>query len=110
MEPISMIVAAVLLACSAAGGFSLGRRRRRRDDGAEQPICTCTHGLAFHDPDTNKCHGTVNGRASEWSGLTGRPIAWYQVPCQCRQYVGPIPADRMLSAFSVRHDPDLRNP
>jgi hypothetical protein len=91
VEPISLLVGAVLL----AAGFGAGRFSRRRTPPAAPltPICGCGHALSQHDPETHTCHAELRrdafDRRGRWSGHT-----W--VPCTCRQYVGPRPIDEVF--------------
>jgi hypothetical protein len=106
MDPISMIVAAGIAFVFGSAGIGIGLRRRRPPATSDAPICTCKHGLAFHDPKTNICHGTNNGRPTVYSDLASRPIAWEQIPCTCRQYIGPIPAEQILANYLLPESKD----
>lgn len=67
-----------------AGRFAPARRRPQKPPKA---ICGCDHELAFHDPATGECHGTVEVdqyRSGYWIGQD-------QTRCTCRQYDGPTP-------------------
>lgn len=104
MDPISMIVTAGVAAVSATSGYIAGRRRRQRED--RGPDCEgCDHNFSFHE------EGGVCMRQVERTlyGVAGSKLGTRWVRCDCRQYTGPIPADRILSTFT--HDlPPLSAP
>lgn len=91
MDPITMVVGAVLL---LVGGL-IGRRTKRREKTTSPPstICGCRHQLAMHDPETNRCHDTVNGPFSDHQ--------YTQVQCGCRQYTGARPIDQFYTPRSL---------
>ncbi|GGK61666.1 hypothetical protein Sme01_03470 [Sphaerisporangium melleum] len=74
-----------------AAGLVLGRLlpARRSTLRPPKPVCGCGHGLAFHDPASGTCHGTVQ-QESKWDYM-GDPVAYKTAPCTCRQYDGPTP-------------------
>jgi hypothetical protein len=91
MEPISLMVGAVLL----AAGFAAGRWGRRHPSAPPPmtPLCGCGHTLSQHDIETHTCYAELRrdtfDRRGRFSGHT-----W--VPCTCRQYVGPRPIDEVF--------------
>ena len=93
MEPISMAIGAALLIAGSAGGFTAGRRQRHNP----KAICEgCAHGLSYHDSG-GLCHATH--QQAEWAD--GSLNRYIYVQCTCQQYVGPVPADRMLASFTL---------
>ena len=92
MEPVSLVVGAVLLAV----GYLAGRLGRRRPSPPPLPqaVCACGHPLSQHDPETTACAAEVARDAytkrGRWAGHT-----W--VACSCRQYIGPRPIDEVFT-------------
>jgi hypothetical protein len=92
VEPISLLVGAVLLGV----GFVAGRWHRRPSTPPPQmtPLCGCGHPLSQHDRETNTCYAELRrdifDRRGRWAGHS-----W--VPCTCRQYVGPRPIDEVFA-------------
>lgn len=104
MEPLSLVVGALI----AAGGYAVGRFSSRRhirniqqvqqrvdrehtlDRGRNEPkpLCGCGHHYVFHDRETKKCQTQVviPGR---W---TGSQNSTYR-QCMCQGYRGPLPLD-----------------
>lgn len=72
-------------------GFLLGRLlpTAPRRPKPIAPVCGCEHSLAYHDPKTGICHGTVE-EPTRYSTY-GEPRAFQTVQCTCRQYDGPTP-------------------
>jgi hypothetical protein len=101
-----MIVVLGVAAVTGTAGYVAGRRRRRRDErDKNRAECEgCTHNFAYHD-DGGKC--TLEVERTLYKGGSRRGKEW--VPCGCRQYVGSVPADRLLAAFT-RDLPDLNPP
>jgi hypothetical protein len=91
VEPISLLVGAVLLAV----GFAAGRwgRRTATPPRPVTPLCGCGHTLSQHDIEAHTCHAELRrdtfDRRGRWAGHS-----W--VPCTCRQYVGPRPIDEVF--------------
>jgi hypothetical protein len=91
VEPISLLVGAVLL----SAGFFAGRFSRRRPAPPPRvtPVCGCGHALSQHDRETSTCYAEMPrdtfDKRGRWSGHS-----W--VPCTCRQYVGPRPIDEVF--------------
>lgn len=100
-----LIIVGVALV-SGGAGVRIGRRRAGKQP---KPKCTCGHSLAFHDPDTHRCHGLMNGNPVRFDTFND-PTAWEKVPCGCRQYVGPVPADQMLTSFVYPKMPEIDKP
>ena len=93
MEPVGLIVGAVLLAVGSLSG-RLGRRTGAAAAPAlPAPLCGCGHTLSQHDTETNTCYAELRrdtyDKRGRWSGHQ-----W--VPCTCRQYVGPRPIDEVF--------------
>ncbi|MEU4801851.1 hypothetical protein [Actinosynnema sp. NPDC023587] len=91
MDPVTLIVGAAI----ALAGFGLGHLtgHRRREPFEPRPaICEgCRHGLSFHD-ENGRCHGITKS--------TNKYLGSHDVQCTCVQYVGEIPADRVLASFT----------
>jgi hypothetical protein len=91
VEPISLLVGAVLL----AAGYAAGRwgRRAAAAPPPVTPLCGCGHVLSQHDIDNRTCYAELRrdtfDRRGRFAGHT-----W--VPCTCRQYVGPRPIDEVF--------------
>lgn len=80
------------------GGMVVGRLTKRPKS-PPKPICGCDHHLAMHDPKTGVCHDKVQHRLN---GVQQQPTQ-----CTCKQYVGPITPELMLSTFQPR--PELES-
>lgn len=90
MDPISLVIGAVLL----AGGFFAGRISKRR--GGQDKIvavCGCGHGLDKHDPKDGTCHSEETRARYEDGHWQGQDY----VRCTCRQYVGPKPIEELFA-------------
>lgn len=100
MDPFSMLVA-VGIAASSFGAGRLFKRRRRAAAALDpsEPVCRCRHSLAFHDPETGRCHAMVNDQPTIFNSID-RPIAWSKAQCECRQYVGPASPEQILASFT----------
>lgn len=84
MEPFTLLTGALIAFASFGLGHLNGRRRQL--SAAPRSVCEgCDHGLSYH-LDGVRCHG-MGGQ------------------CSCQQYVGPIPADRMLASFTSPESP-----
>ena len=94
MEPFTLAVGGGI----ALLFFIIGRVNRKPQRDPSEPICACGHALAYHDPKTNECHKAVTGKPIRYD-VDDLPTAWETVQCSCRQYVGPLPAEMMLSLF-----------
>jgi hypothetical protein len=87
-------VAAALLA-----GLAIGRRRRRRfptqPAKPRAPLCSCTHGLNYHDVETGLCHAKIPTGGSTLTVFDdqGRNLGEERqlMDCPCRRYIGPEP-------------------
>jgi hypothetical protein len=69
-----LLEGAVIAVAAFLAGQRLPRPRLRR--GApklSRPVCGCKHELAYHDPESGRCHN--------WDRRTGA--------CTCKQYSGP---------------------
>ncbi|WP_116247120.1 hypothetical protein [Nocardiopsis sp. FIRDI 009] len=104
MEPVSMVVGAVIAVVGFVAGRQVARRQVRASlahqrqyeqhravQGGQQqpqPLCGCGHHLVFHDKETKKCQTQVviPGR---WTGQAGSTYR----QCMCQGYRGPIPLD-----------------
>lgn len=100
MEPVSLVVGAMI----ALGGVLVGRMLPNRRTGREsrpaveeaprtpQPICGCGHHLVFHDHKNKACQAQVviPGR---W---TGEQSSAYR-KCMCQGYRGPVPVDEFYA-------------
>jgi hypothetical protein len=96
-----MLIAAGIAVVFYAAGRSVPLRRRSTPPGADPgaPLCSCTHGLAYHDPTTGVCHAQVKDQPTVLNRHE-TPIAWSMVQCSCRQYVGPVPTEQLLAYFN----------
>jgi hypothetical protein len=97
MDPISMLIVIGVALASGGVGARIGWRRARKDE--IKPVCKCRHSLAFHDPETGRCHGMMRGDPAAYDGFNN-VTAYYQIPCTCRQYIGPLPPEQLLAAFN----------
>lgn len=92
MDPISIAVGGILMLL----GIALGRLGRRQVKAIPppRPICSCAHGLAFHDQKTGACHGTMEiqlyNTVNDYAGKEIRD-------CTCRQYDGPKPIEQFFA-------------
>lgn len=102
IHPIELFVGAAILAAGNAMGYAAGFRHRQaaRKTG---PLCSCTHPLSYHDTATGLCHFQ---EAAQLYGTTGVKIGRKLVQCTCRQYVGEIPYDRILTTHQPAVTPE----
>lgn len=92
-EEIILAVVAFWLAVGMIWlAFRLSRGPQHRVKAPKQPkaVCGCSHHHSFHDPQTSRCHGFVQGEPVKYD-VWKEPTAWSQVQCPCRQYSGPVP-------------------
>lgn len=101
----AMAAGAVIFAAGAVFGRVMpARRKNPKLRKPPEPICGCEHHYSLHDPETKKCHGSVqsSGGRVPVRDEKGRPArdAWGDVvftsnhellPCGCRRYTGPEP-------------------
>lgn len=103
MEPLSFLAGALVLLIGILLGRSLLFRRRPRSAKPPPAVCEgCGHSLSYHEDDT--CHAEEKRSLYSKSGsYKGK----HYVRCQCRRYVGHVPAERMLASFPLpeRKDP-----
>lgn len=96
-----MIEGAIILAV----GVLLGRLLPNRRGSSKTPksithsnaTCGCSHHLSDHDLTMNNCAGMMhnpNWSSDHYPHATRNPK---KIPCACRQYVGPIPAESYFS-------------
>jgi hypothetical protein len=90
LDPIGLLVGAGLLVVGYLVGRFAGPRKR---DDAPTATCDCGHGLALHNRDTDRCHAEV-GRPQH--NQHGEVVGYDYMPCACRRYVGPVPADQIV--------------
>lgn len=83
MDPLSLLAGVAIFVT----GWLVGRvtRRRRAVDDPTKPTCGCRHGLHAHDPRDGRCHGANRVKVYK----NGEFKHFEEVPCACRQYVGP---------------------
>jgi hypothetical protein len=64
--------------------------------------CGCTHALAVHDPETNRCNAAVE---VQLYNTLNQPAGRKAAPCPCRQYVGerPVDVEAVLDDFVKKH-------
>lgn len=94
MDPVTLLIGAGILLTGGMIGNIAGRRRVKAAGPPKAKCEGCDHNLSFHDE--SRCHGHTKRDVyddGEWIGTD-------YVPCTCQQYVGPIPADRMLASFT----------
>ncbi|MBW4719877.1 hypothetical protein [Saccharothrix obliqua] len=92
MDPVTLVAGAVIALVGFGLGHLTGRRRSARL-GPPPAVCEgCRHALSFHD-EHGGCHATTKARNKYVGGFTA--------PCACRQYVGEIPAERVLASFPL---------
>jgi hypothetical protein len=94
MDPLTLIVGALLALAFFVLGHASGRRHVTVNGQAPQPICGCDHGLNMHGTD-GKCH-EIDTVPIEWD-LYSRPVSWEKQPCGCQKYVGPRPVEELFS-------------
>jgi hypothetical protein len=93
MEPITLIVGAVIL----AAGFLTGRlTRATRSPQPDLTGCGCGHHLSYRDPDTGHCTEKVQ-EPTRYDGA-GHPITFQMVPCPCRNH---MPTDQLLLHLAI---------
>lgn len=106
MEPISLIVGSALF----VAGLVTGRVARRRGTPLGDPTAAtcdgCAHSLTYHNTD-GTCSQQIKRRHYN---LNGDRSGHKWVQCGCRQYVGPIPAERMLASFPLPTSGDENGP
>lgn len=75
---------------------------RERAEKKLQPLCGCTHHVAYHDPDSGVCNAAVQV-ATRWDYYR-KPIEWKHRACGCRQYIGPRPLDTIYAPALTNQD------
>jgi hypothetical protein len=77
-------------------------KMQRQIEGADplqpKPICGCGHDLAFHNRDTDACHGTNPGTEyveDEARASVTRILV--DIPCTCQRYTGPEPLGQIYA-------------
>lgn len=90
---MEVLVGFVIMAAMYAAGFLHCRRRMRRRLAQPKPaICEgCDHNFSFVDRSTGECHAITDQEEKLWSG--GKFVGTQKMRCQCRRYVGPVPAE-----------------
>lgn len=109
---LTLSLAAGLLIGALAGrrsGFQLGYKEGHynatRELADPQPICACDHNYAFHDPESNSCHGVtlVKQKGEPIMSPGGTYVVSHKAgttierPCTCRRYTGPEPLPRYIA-------------
>ncbi len=85
IDPISLAVGAGI----TLSGVLTGRMVRRKPSVpalSSVPTCGCSHPMALHDRDTDRCHGQIC-RTHYYKNGDRNGFEW--VPCTCRRYLGP---------------------
>jgi hypothetical protein len=82
-----MIEGALILVVGVAIGAVGSRLLGRRKSASVVPRCGCGHSIAFHDPQTRRCHARVGYER-----------------CACRRYSGPEP---LPSFYAPQIAPDV---
>lgn len=91
MDPVSLIVGAVVLTVGLLVGRAIGVNSKPKPIIEPEPNlrCGCHHELSSHDPETNRCHEMEDVIVSRnTSSYTNK---YKQVQCICRQYTGDRP-------------------
>lgn len=96
MEPLTLIAGALI----AAVAYVAGRIGKRRSHPRQPPTSACEgcgHGLSYHDQ-----HGACHDQAkrNKYNSI-GDWVGHEYVKCTCQNYVGHIPADRVLNSFKI---------
>ena len=86
IDPLSMIVGALLLIAGIVFGHITGRRKPVLPVAPTVPMCPCGHDIAIHDPTSSHCRGSIR-REHYYKG--GDRNGWEWTPCPCRRYLGP---------------------
>lgn len=100
MDPLTLIVGAVLALVFFAMGRMSGLRQAKSLPGGKppKPVCGCDHGLHQHDLKSGKCHADIKTWAGQHRDKRGELWDNYKwIPCGCRRYTGPIPAEEYLA-------------
>lgn len=102
MDPLTLIVGALLALIFFAIGRVSGRRQAIESGRAPRPpappICGCDHGLHEHDLKNGKCEAQYKkpmGQKRDKSGELWDTWEWTQ--CGCKQYTGPIPVEQFFT-------------
>ncbi|GAA3475628.1 MULTISPECIES: hypothetical protein [Streptomyces] len=88
MDPLSLLVGAGIAVTGFLAGRFGGRRRTAERPELPEPVCTCGHGLAYHDQESQACHGLVKTPV-EFDKVYGA-VDFEMRQCTCRRYVGPV--------------------
>lgn len=86
-------------------GIIVGRVLPGRAKKAAFPVkatCECEHSLASHSPKTKQCTDYLDhltGGAIYDS--RGRRVGNSRIPCRCKQYIGPLPAEQYFAAQTL---------
>lgn len=101
MEPLTLIVGALLALVFFAMGRASGRRLAIASGQAPQPpvkpICGCGHGLHEHDLKGNECHAQFKKPMGQRRDKKGELWdTWEWTRCGCRQYTGPRPVEELF--------------
>lgn len=82
-------------------GIIIGRVMPSRIGSTKQKAleakCGCDHHLSKHDPKTGTCAGTVTNPNFSFDHYTHARNNPKVIPCPCKQYVGPTPAEQFFS-------------
>lgn len=98
MESIELVVGAGIMTFGLSAGYVTGRvaQRRKRSQESPKAICEgCGDGLSYHSDDDG-CHALHTRTLYD---SIGNNIGKEHYRCTCQQYVGHLPADRMLATF-----------
>jgi hypothetical protein len=79
--------------------------RQKLADGPE-PVCGCTHHLAYHDLRDGRCYAEVKRPTADTDADAAPVDVWQQ--CPCRRYAGPEPLATLYAPQIARTgaDPD----
>lgn len=78
-------------------------RQRRRTPKELVPVCGCKHHLSNHDPKTGACNTMTVSKSLIRYDDNDNPVYEKQnLPCPCRHYVGPVPAEMMLASWNPK--------
>lgn len=74
-----------------AVSYAAGKRRR-----AKGPLCSCGHGLSFHENGTGRCRANSGGLKDNVYNATGEVVGYDYPKCNCQLYTGP----KLIDSFT----------
>lgn len=109
IDLISTLLGAGLVILGGVIGAPIALAMRKPVREPDPYTCGCSHALAHHDPDTNRCSASVEVQLyNRYNSPAGRE----RKPCACRQYVGerPVDPEALLDKFIRDHSVPLDPP